>query len=265
MAIGVLVCGLTATVMVAGQGATVLPVPRTPEGKPDLTGVYQPSSRRGAWDAEAPGEQPGQVAGRPVNTMTRDAIPYQDWAREKAQEFLNRRSIDDPTTHCIPQPAPRMTPVGLFPLEFVQTKDKLVILYEYFGVFRSIPIDRPLPDDVEPAYLGNSVARWEGDTLVVEASHFKEGGWVTNGAFTSDALRITERFTRVDRDQMNYEAVITDPKVFTKPWTIRATLMLREDARLREYVCVENNLDPERYREFLKNPSLFTRTPQPQQ
>ena len=102
---------------------------------------------------------------------------------------------DDPTTFCIPQPSPRITPVGLFPIEFVQTKDKVVILYQYFNVFRSIPIGRPLPDDIEAAYLGNSVARWDGDTLVIEAFQFKEGGWVTNGAFTSDALRVTERFS----------------------------------------------------------------------
>jgi hypothetical protein len=110
-------------------------------------------------------------------------------------------------------------------------------------VFRSIPIGRPLPDDIEAAYLGNSVARWDGDTLVIEASQFKEGGWVTNGAFTSDALRVTERLTRVDRDQITYEALIQDPKVFTKPWTIRTTLMLREDVRVRG-VCTENSTVP---------------------
>ena len=251
----------------ASLGAqNIAPTPRTADGKPDLNGVYQASSRRGDWDAEAPGEQPGVAAARsatPVNTSARDPIPFQDWARERAQEYLNRRSIDDPTTACLPQPSPRMTPVGLFPIEFVQTRDKLVILYEYFGLYRSIPIGRPLPDDVDPAFLGNAVARWDGDTLVVEASHFKGGGWVANGVFTTDALRITERFTRVDRDQMNYEAAIEDPKVFTKPWSIRATLMLREGARLREYVCTENNLDPDRYREYLKDPSLFTRTPPP--
>ena len=253
---------LLAPVALAAQAA-VQPTPRTGDGKPDLTGVYQASSRRGPWDFEAPDGEPGQTAGRstPVNASTRDAIPFQDWAREKAQEYLNRRSVDDPTTFCIPQPSPRITPVGLFPIEFVHTRDKLVILYEYFNAVRSIPIGRPLPDDVEPAYLGNSVARWDADTLVIEASQFKEGGWVTNGAFTSDALRVTERFTRVDRDQMNYEALIEDPKVFTKPWTIRTTLMLREGARVREYVCTENNLDADRYRDFLKRPSLFTRTP----
>jgi hypothetical protein len=252
-----------AAATLAAQVVATQPTPRTPDGKPDFTGVYQASTRRGEWDFEAPGEQPGQAAGRPtpINASTRDPIPFQDWAREKAQEYLNRRSIDDPTTFCIPQPSPRITPVGLFPIEFVQTRDKLVILYEYFGMFRSIPIGRPLPDDIEPAFMGNSVARWDGDTLVVEASLFNEGGWVTNGAFTSDALRVTERFTRVDRDQINYEAIIDDPKVYTKPWSIRTTLMLREGARVREYVCNENNLDPDRYREYLKNPSLFTRTP----
>lgn len=263
--IGILSACLAALVPVtlAAQVAAVQPAPRTPDGKPDLTGVYQASTRRGPWDFEAPGDEPGQPAGRstPVNASTRDAIPFQDWARDKAQEYLNRRSVDDPTTFCIPQPSPRITPVGLFPIEFVQTRDKLVIMYEYFNVFRSIPIGTPLPDDTEPAYLGNSAGRWDGDTLVVEASQFKEGGWVTNGAFTSDALRITERFTRVDRDLINYEAVIEDAKVFTKPWSVRTTLMLREGARVREYVCNENNLDADRYREFLKRPSLFTRTP----
>ena len=250
-------------VVLGAQAAAIQPTPRTADGKPDLTGVYQASTRRGPWDFEAPGGEPGQPAGRPtaVNASTRDAIPFQDWAREKAQEYLNRRSVDDPTTFCIPQPSPRMTPVALFPIEFVQTKDKVVILYEYFNVFRSIPIGGRLPDDVEAAYLGNSVARWDGDTLVVEASQFKEGGWITNGVFTSDALRVTERFTRVDRDLINYEALIEDPKVFTKPWTIRTTLMLRDGVRVREYVCNENNLDADRYREFLKRPSLFTRTP----
>jgi hypothetical protein len=252
----------------AAQG-TIQPTPRGADGKPDLNGVYQASTRRGGWDFEVPGDEPGVAAKREagtaaaVNTSARDPIPFQDWARKQAQEFLNRRSIDDPTTVCLPQPSPRMTPVSLFPIEFVQTKDKLVILYEYFGLNRSIPIGKPLPDDVEPAYLGNSVARWDGDTLVVEASHFKGGGWVANGAFTTEALKITERFTRVDRDQMNYVATIEDPKVFTKPWSIRATLMLREGARVREYVCTENNLDPDRYREYLKNPSMFTRTPPP--
>ena len=103
----------------------------------------------------------------PVNASTRDAIPFQDWAREKSQEDPNRRSVDDPTTFCIPQPSPRITPVGLFPIEFMQTKDKVVILYEYFNVFRSIPIGSVRPPIALNRHIGNSVARWDGDVLGV--------------------------------------------------------------------------------------------------
>jgi len=75
-------------------------------------------------------------------------------------------------------------------------------------------------------------------------------------------LHLIERYTRVDKDQINYEAVIEDPILLAKPWTIRRTFMLREGVRVREYVCAENNLDPGRYQEYLKNPSLFMRSPE---
>jgi hypothetical protein len=118
------------------------------------------------------------------------------------------------------------------------------------------------PDDLEPSFLGNSIGHWEGDTLVVDVTGFNDKGWVmAGGIFHSDALHITERYTRVDRDTINYEATIEDPKVFTKPFTSSTTLMLREGARLREYICPENNEDIERYEKLLQRPELFRRTP----
>jgi hypothetical protein len=238
------------------------PVPRTSDGKPDLSGVYQASGRRGAWDFEVPADQAGVPARpTPVNTARPEPVPFTPEARQRAQEILNRRSIDDPATVCLPQPSPRMTTVGLFPIQFIQTPQQMVITYEYFYEFRVIPIGGRLPDDIEPAYLGNPVGRWEGDTFVVDMVGFKPGLWFGNGLVTSDALKITERFTRIDRDQLNYEAVLEDPKVLTKPYTIRATLMLREGTRVREYSCVENNVDPQRYEKLLTDPSSFTRTP----
>lgn len=256
--------------LVATAAAQDQPVQRTPRlsnGKPDLTGVYQASNRRGReWDAQTPGAAPGQpaqAASAGVNIAQREPIPFRPEALARAQELLNRRSIDDPAAHCLPVASPRMTPVSLFPIEFVHTPSKLVILYEYFWLFRSIPIGGAHDPDVGPSFMGDSVAHWDGDTLVVDVRNFKAGGWLGNGFVHSDALRLVERYTRVDRDQLNYEVTIEDPKVLTKPFTQRNTLMLREGTRLREYSCNENNLDPENYEKLLADPTTFLRKPMP--
>ena len=176
-----------------------------------------------------------------------------------AEPAFDRRS--DRLSVCL-RPVRGSTGVILFPIQFVQTPGQVVIIYEYINAVRIIPTDgRPHPDDAEPTYQGDSVGRWDGDTLVVDVNNFKEGNWLAAGIVNSDKLHITERYTRVDKDQMNYEAVIEDPNLLAKPWTIRRTLMLREGVRVREYVCAENNLDPARYQEYLKQPSLFMRSP----
>ena len=260
---GVLIASVAAGQTAAGQ-TKPQPVPRTSDGKPDLTGVYQASTRRGAWDAEAPGDEPGVPAERrpiAVTTGPPEPVPFRPEARARAQEILNRRSIDDPTGHCIFAASPRTTGVGLFPIQFVQTPTQMVILYEYMWQFRAIPIGGKHPDDLSPSFLGDSVGRWDGDTFIVDVVGFKPGGWLTGGLVTTDALHLTERYTRVDRDQLNYEVTIEDPKVLTKPFTQRTTLMLREGARLREYSCAENNMDPAVYERMMKDPTSFTRSP----
>lgn len=250
----------------AAQKPAILPAPRMPNGKPDLTGVYQGSTRRGGWDADTPGETPGVPAPRRPGDVQplgqREPIPYRPEALEHAKELLNRRAVDDPQAYCLPQASPRTTANALFPTQFVQTPTQLIALYEYFYLFRVIPIDgRGHPDDVEPTFMGDSVGHWEGDTLVVDVVGFKPGGWLAAGFVHSDALHLTERYTRVDKDQLNYEVTIEDPKVLTKPYTMRSTLMLREGVRLREYSCAENNLDPKVYEKLLQDPSVFLRTP----
>jgi hypothetical protein len=235
----------------ASAQGPVLPAPRTADGRIDLNGVYQASPRRGEWDPSPPGSLP--LSEQPSLTPA---------ARQRAQELLNRRSIDDPTAICLPSAGPRVSGVILFPIQFVQTPGQVVIIYEYMNAVRIIPTDgRPHPADAEPTFQGDAVGRWEGDTLVVDVTNFKEGNWLAAGIVNSDQLHITERYTRVDKDQITYEAVIEDPILLAKPWTIRRTFMLREGVRVREYVCAENNLDPARYQEYLKNPSLFMRAP----
>jgi hypothetical protein len=243
-------------------------MPRTSDGKPDLTGVWQGGNgRRGTWeDANSglgvggTGLDPSAPANPASQQVIKDPAPYQPWAAKRVLESFNRRGIDDPAALCLPLGVPRIALVGLFPIQIVQTEKQVLILYEYMSVYRVIPLNAEHPDDVVPSYMGDSVGRWEGDTLVVDVIGLNDKTWLTGtGTFHSDALHVTERYTRVDKDQINYDVTMEDPKVLTEPWTIHATLMHREGTRLREYVCAENNLTPERYEHLLKEGVNFTR------
>jgi hypothetical protein len=251
----------------ANPGASTA-VPRTADGKPDLTGVWQGgSNRRGTWDEAntglgvgGTGRDPSAPPSPSTAQIVRTPAPYQPWAAQKVLEFFNRRGIDDPTGLCLPPGLPRAAIVGLFPIQIIHTPQQVVILYEYMNVFRVIPLNAKHPADLVPTYMGDSVGRWEGDTLVVDVIGFNDKTWLTTtGTFHSEALRITERYTRVDKDQINYDVTMEDPKVLTEPWTIHSTMMLREGTRLQEYVCAENNLDPARYEKLLKDGVSFTR------
>jgi hypothetical protein len=254
----------------ATRAAAKSTIPRASDGKPDLTGVWQGgSTQRGSWEQANGGVGVGGNGRDPSAPVTlssndrpagREGAPYQPWAAQKVLEAFNRRGIDDPTAQCLPAGLPRTVMLGLFPQQIVQTPTQIVMLYEYMNVFRVIPLNAKHPDDIIPSYLGNSVGRWEGDTLVVDVIGFNDKTWLAGtGTFHTDALHITERFTRVDKDQVDYEVTMEDPNVLTKPWTLRSTLMLREGTRLEEYVCAENNIDPDRYEKLLKDGVKFTR------
>jgi hypothetical protein len=242
--------------------------PRASDGKPDLTGVWQgASNRRGTWDEANSGlgvGGTGRDPSAPANPASQQVItepaPYQPWAAAKVLESFNKRGIDDPAALCLPLGLPRVTIVGLFPIQIVQTPKQIVILYEYMHIFRVIPLNGKHADDVVPTYMGDSAGHWEGDTLVVDVIGFNDKTWLTGtGTFHSEALHLTERYTRVDKDQINYDVTIDDPKVLTRPWNIHTTMMLREGTRVQEYVCAENNLDPARYEKLLKEGIPFTR------
>jgi hypothetical protein len=248
----------------------VAALPRTADGKPDLTGVWQGgSTQAGNWDDANAGFGVGGTGRNPSAPVVgssndrpadREGAPYQDWAAQKVLEAFNRRGIDDPTGQCLPAGIPRSVMLGLFPQQFIQTPSQLVILYEYMSTFRVIPFDAEHPDDLIPSYMGNSVARWEGDTLVVDITGFNDKTWLAGtGTFHSDALHIVERYTRVSRDRIDYDVTMEDPNVLTKPWSLSSSLMLRDGTRLQEYVCAENNLDPDRYEQLLRNGVDFTR------
>jgi hypothetical protein len=252
------------------KSATKSSIPRTRDGKPDLTGVWQAgSTQSGNWEEAnsglgvgGTGRNPSAAAFPSFNDRPADseAAPYQPWAAQKVLEAFNRRAIDDPSALCLPLGVPRQALLGLFPTQIVQTPNQIVILYEYMSVFRVIPLDAAHPDDLLPSYMGNSVGHWEGDTLVVDVIGFNDKTWLAGaGTFHSDALHVVERYTRIDRDRINYDVTIDDPKVLTKRWTIHSSMMLREGTRLEEYVCAENNLDPGQYEKLLKEGVKFTR------
>ena len=243
-------------------------VPRAADGKPDLTGVYQGgSARRGTWDEAnsglgvgGTGRDPSAPPGLGSQQVVTDPAPYQRWAAARVVESFNKRAIDDPTALCLPPGLPRTAIVSLFPLEIVQTPQRIVIMYEYMNVFRVIPMNAKHPDDLVPTYMGDSVGRWEGDTLVVDVVGFNDKTWLTGaGTFHSEALHITERYTRVDKDRINYDVTIEDPKVLLRPWVVHSSMMRRDGTRLQEYVCVENNLDPARYEQLIKDGVKFSR------
>ncbi len=260
----------TSTTPKAAAKSPATTVPRAANGKPDLTGVWQgASNRRGTWDEANSGlgvGGTGRDPSAPANPASQQVIttpaPYQPWAAQKVLESFNKRGIDDPVALCLPPGVPRLNIVGLFPFQIVQTPQRIVILYEYMNVFRVIPLNARHPDDLVPTYMGDSVGRWEGDTLVVDVVGFNDKTWLTGtGTLHSESLHVTERYTRVDKDQINYDVTLDDPKVFTQPWTIHTTIMLREGTRVGEYVCAENNLDPDRYEKLLKDGVDISRRP----
>jgi hypothetical protein len=229
----------------SGQQETL---PRTADGKPDLSGVWQPASDKvGTWEEANqgvgipdPGQTPVKRGGPP---------PYQDWAAKKVRDSFDVRGADNPVARCIPQLDLGGGP--LYPVQFVQTPQMIVILVESRHVFRVIPLNAKHPDDLDPSYLGDSVGRWEGDTLVVDVTGFKEQ--LSGAEIHTGAWHVVERYTRVDHNTINYEATLEDPKALTRPWTIQSKFMLRPGTRLQEYVCEENNQDPARMEQLIKD------------
>jgi hypothetical protein len=247
------------------------PVPRAADGKPDLSGVWQGGGASGLAFAvgseNAKAARPGDaaVASAPAAVVRpRMTPPYQDWMLPKVKEIRDRRNIDDPSARCLLVGVPRITNEPL-PIKIIQTKDEITFLYETFHAFRVIPTDgRKHPDDMDPSFMGDSVAHWEGDTLVVDVTGFNDKTWVGVGGATlhTEALHVMERYTRVDYDTITYEVTIDDPKAFTKSWSPPPTfLSLRPGERLHEYECIENNEDIVRFEQLLKNESLFRRQP----
>ena len=212
--------------------------PRTADGKPDLQGVWQ-ALNTAVWDIQDHNASLGVPAGQGI--VEGNEIPYRPEAL-KQREANRKNRAADPESKCWMVGVPRIMYMP-FPFEIVQTPAQVTILSEYAHTVRRIYLTgqhlEGAPGDVE-WFMGDSRARWDGDTLVVDVVHFTGETWFDrSGNFHSNALHVVERFTRTGPDHLLYEATIEDPKTFTRPWKISMPLYRRVEpnARLLEYEC----------------------------
>jgi hypothetical protein len=221
------------------------PVPRMADGKPDLSGLWRGAGGVGAGGRGAAAEPPSgpPVAGfRDVGQNVQGGLPLTDEGRAVLAERVAGNSQDNPEAHCLPMGIVQLHTQGA-PRKYFQMPGELVILYEASMERREIFIDgRGLPtDDPQPWYNGYSAGRWEGDTLVVETVQFRDGGWLDIiGTPLSDTGKVTERFRRPTFGRMEIDVTIEDPKLYTRPFTVRVNQQIMVDEELLEFVCLEN-------------------------
>jgi hypothetical protein len=137
--------------------------------------------------------------------------------------YRKSSNLESPSTRCVPQGIPRGDLDNYLPFKILQTPGVIAVLYEESNTYRQIYTDgRKLPADPQPTWMGYSVGRWEGDTLVVDSAGFNEQGWLdASGHPQSEKLQIRERFHRRDFGHMDLELTIDDPQIYTKPFTIK--------------------------------------------
>jgi hypothetical protein len=236
-----------------GKPNLTAPAPRASDGKPDLSGIWGLPCPVGTNAANGFEGAPSvycasEIAVSPefanIGRSLTDGLPYQPWADELVRKTRAANRPNDPMTRCLP---PGIVRLHLFPLfrKMVQVPGLLVILNEQNASYRQIFTDRrPLPVDPNPSWNGYSVGKWEGDTLVVETTGFRDGLWLDTGdSPLTDAARVTERFRRVNYGTLEIGLTIDDPKAYTKPWTIKITQILAPDTELMDYICLENEKD----------------------
>jgi len=215
-----------------GKANLAAPAPRMPDGKPDLSGYWNPAGGM------------GQNL-RYIHNVTEDLKDDEvlPWAEALSQQRVRDQRKDAPLTDCLPMGIPWHASFNS--MRMVQTPKLIVLTYQANNnnPSRTIYLDgRDLPKDPEPTWLGYSVGRWEGDTLVVTTIGFNDRTWLdTAGHPQTESLRMTERMRRRDFGHMDFEYTVEDPKAFKRPITIKIDRQLAPDEDLREDVCVELN------------------------
>jgi len=226
---------ITAAVLVVlastSAGAQTPAVSRTPDGKPNLQGIWQVPNTA-AWDLQDHTARLGVPAGQTV--VEGNDIPYQPWAVKQKQENFASRATADPETKGYLPGVPRIMYMP-FSFQIFQTPTHVAMTFEYAQSVRIIYTNgTPHPRGPINWWLGDSRGRWEGDTLVVDVVHFTNHTWLDRaGNFHSDELHLVERYTMAGPDHINYEVTIEDPRVFTRPWKMSMLFYRRKEPNLR--------------------------------
>jgi len=231
----------------APSKAQVYQLRHTADGKADLNGIWQ-ALNTANWDLQQHAAQPGQVVAlgaigavpAGLGVVEGNEIPYLPAAAAKKKENFEKRLTADPEVKCYLPGVPRATYMP-YPFQIVQTPDYILMAYEYASATRTIYMDKA-PRSPADSWMGHSVGRWQGNTLVVDVTSLNDQTWFDRaGNFHSDALHVVERYTPLGPDALSYEATIDDPNVFSRSWKISMPLYrrLEKNAQLLEFKCIE--------------------------
>jgi hypothetical protein len=214
-----------------GKPNLTAPAPRAADGHPDLSGIWEPNANKFLRDI-AVDLKPGDV-------------PFQPWAEAVYNDRkTGAHAGEESDANCLPQGVPKIDAAPA-PFKIIQTPTELAILQEAFNLWRQIFLDgRKLAKEPTPTWLGYSLGRWDGDTLVVDTTGFNGKAWLDQvGHPATESLHVTERFHRKDFGHIDLQITIDDPKAYTKPWTVSEDLKLMVNGELMEFICNENNRD----------------------
>jgi hypothetical protein len=227
-----------------GRANLRAPAPRAPDGKPDLSGVWQAQGDPCDTDnGVAAGQKRPKYFVSAAGCRNPD-LPMLPWATELFRQRRAANSKDLPISDCKPLATPMRDAFPL-PFKIVQTPRLILLLYEQDTVYRQVFLDgRTLPGDPQPSWLGYSVGRWNADELVIETIGFHDRGWLdTSGHPYSDALHMLERFRRIDVGRMDIQVTYDDSKTYTQPIAFTQPHDLLPDTDVLEYFCTENEKD----------------------
>ena len=222
------------------------PAPRTPDGKPEFSGMWFANVPSRDFCKEKDCIQEERMAREQINLgiKLKDGLPYTEWSKEQMKVRRANGGREDPHAYCMPPNFPRAWTLPQHS-RIVQTPGMMVVLHEFNAAYREVYLDgRPLPSNPNPTWNGYSTGHWDGDTLIIETNGIRDDMWLDiQGSPVTESARVTERMKRLNFGLMQIEIAVNDPKAYTRPWTVSVNQHIAIDSDLLEYACLENEKD----------------------